>query len=513
MSLTRNIRIGIFTLIGLLIIVGFSFYVNDRPYWNKPCKHVSIHVDDATGLRRKSPVRTLGLEIGYIHTVNLAGDKVLIDVCVTAPVKLNADTKAYIKSLGFLGDRFLELKPMDMVDEGGHITPVTAPKSISPTPSETSHDDKKAEDDLKSDASAPIRVLNETKDSIDELEKDRIDENKTQIFMKVINGFYSVLVPSAYAEEEAQVVKENKPLTASRDAEIQDTLKKVGKLIDNLSLMIQDVREVTQQREFKESIVNLNQAMKNLEQLLRPNGKTVANVNSALESFKNSTAQLEDVVRKINNGSGTIGKFVNDPSIFDELKAAVNSINLLLGRAGTLRTFVDMSASKIDAYDGYKARLHLLIAPNPGRYYLIGIDSDPRGRDKKTITTTSVNGSTPSVETKTVNEEKGIRLTAMFGKYFGPLDLRVGILEDAGTVALGFWLDPERRFGIQSEFFSPSKSEPFTARIYGRAQFFSALYVTGGVDQLTRYNGKTPVFYGFGLYFDDDDLKYLLAFK
>ena len=41
--------------------------------------------------------------------------------------------------------------------------------------------------------------------------------------MKVITGFYSWLIPSAYAEE---AVTEGKTLTASRDAEIQDTLKK-----------------------------------------------------------------------------------------------------------------------------------------------------------------------------------------------------------------------------------------------------------------------------------------------
>ena len=65
--MNRILRIGIFTAVGVFAIVAFSIYVNDHPYWYRSCNEVKIHVDDATGLRRKSPVKTLGLEIGYIN--------------------------------------------------------------------------------------------------------------------------------------------------------------------------------------------------------------------------------------------------------------------------------------------------------------------------------------------------------------------------------------------------------------------------------------------------------------
>jgi phospholipid/cholesterol/gamma-HCH transport system substrate-binding protein len=180
---------------------------------------------------------------------------------------------------------------------------------------------------------------------------------------------------------------------------------------------------------------------------------------------------------------------------------------------------VDISAWNIPAYDGNKAKFSVIIAPNPGRYYLIGIASDPRGRDRKTVTTTSVNGGTPSVEVKTVNEEKGLRITAMFGKYFGPLDLRVGLLEDDGAVGAGIWFDENRRFGIHADVYSPGKDQPLMVRAYARAQLWSSVYITGGIDSHRKfYNPDTgknqiPYFVGAGLFFDDDDLKYLLAFK
>ncbi len=491
--MNRVLRIGIFTAVGVLAIVAFSIYVNDHPYWYRACNEVKIHVDDATGLRRKSPVKTLGLEIGYINAVDLDGDRVLVKVCVTGPVSLNSETRAYIRSSGFLGDKFLELKPMDKLGK----LPVSSPPSAPiPAPAE------------------PAPTESSPSSSLDSLDSSYEIQGQTQPnpLLRFLRAAADWLVPAAHAEEQGTT------LNASRDAELQDTVKKVGKLIDQLTLMVGDLREVTQQKEFKETIVNLNGSMKHLEGLLRPDGKVMKNVSAAMESLKTTMAAAEAVMNKVKEGEGSLGKFINDPSLYDDIRAAIQSINLLLGKAGLLRTFVDIGTWRVPAYDGNKSFFRLTIAPNPSRYYLIGITSDPRGRDTKTTTSTSVNGGSTNVETKTVNEEKGLRITAMFGKYFGPLDLRVGLLEDYGAVGIGLWLDSARRYGIHADIYSLGNQKPVTARIAARATIYSSVYVTGGIDQLQKYTdskgrSQTTYFFGGGLFFDDDDLKYLLAFK
>lgn len=495
--MNKTLRIGIFTAVGVFLIVAFSVYVNDKPYWYRGCNEVNIHVDDATGLRRKSPVKTLGLDIGYINKVSLDGERVLITVCVTGPVKLSSETRAYVRTSGFLGDKFLELKPMERADGG-------------------------QSGDLESgDNSAPVQaspieepnLLPTVESEVPEINSIQPVVTEPLSFIPWERTWFGLFLPM---KAEAA---ENPTLNASREAELQDTVKKVGRLIDQLTLMVGDLREVTQQKEFKETIVNLNGAMKHLEQLLRPSGKTVKNLDSAMESLKNTMASAESVMNKIKEGEGSIGKLVNDPSIFDELKSAVKSVNLLLGKAGALKTYVDIGGWSVPAYDGNKARFSVMIAPNPGRYYLVGIASDPRGRDRKTVTTTSINGGTPVTEVKNVNEEKGMRITAMFGKYFGPLDLRVGILEDSGAVGAGIWFDESRRFGIHADVYSPGKNQPLMVRAYARAQIWSSVYFTGGVDSHRKFfnpdtrKESVPYFYGVGLFFDDEDLRYLLAFR
>lgn len=482
--MNRILRIGIFTAVGVFAIVAFSIYVNDHPYWYRSCNEVKIHVDDATGLRRKSPVKTLGLEIGYINAVDLDGEKVMVKVCVTGPVKLNAETRAYIRSSGFLGDKFLELKPVDKI--GGR--PSSSPKAPEAEPSMPA-----------SEPPAPTSDVDDGPGS-----------DAGSFVARFLRAAADWIIPSAHAEE--------KTLDASREAELQDTVKKVGKLIDQLTLMVGDLREVTQQKEFKETVVNLNGAMKHLEGILRPDGKVMKNVSNAMESLRNTMASAEAVMNKIKEGEGSIGKFINDPSLYDDVRAAIQSVNLLLGKAGLLRTYVDIGTWRVPAYNGNKSFFRVTIAPNPSRYYLIGITSDPRGREHKTTTTTSVNGGAENVEVKRVNEGKGLRITAMFGKHFGPLDLSVGLKEDYGTLGVGFWFDGARRYGIHADIYSRGNESPLTVRAYARATIYSSLYVTGGIDQLPKFtdakgSSRYTYFAGAGLYFDDDDLKYLLAFK
>lgn len=486
--MNRILRIGIFTAVGVFAIVAFSIYVNDHPYWYRSCNEVKIHVDDATGLRRKSPVKTLGLEIGYINAVDLDGDRVLVRVCVTGPVSLNSETRAYIRSSGFLGDKFLELKPMDKMGAVPSSSPASSPI---PAPAEP----------------APESSPSSSRNSGFDIQK----ESSVHLVQSFLIAAADWIVPSAQAADEPT-------LNASREAELQDTVKKVGKLIDQLTLMVGDLREVTQQKEFKEMVINLNSSMKHLESLLRPDGKVMKDVSAAMGSLKNTMASAEALMTKVKEGEGTLGKFINDPSLYDDIRAAIQSINLLLGKAGLLRTYVDIGAWRVPAYNGTKSYFRVTIAPNPSRYYLIGIASDPRGRETKTTTSTSVNGGATNVETKTVNEEKGLRITAMFGKYFGPLDLSVGLKDDYGTVGVGVWFDSARRFGVHADIYSLGNEKPVTLRAYARANIFSSAYVTGGIDQLQKYTdtkgqARYAYFVGAGLFFDDDDLKYLLAFK
>ena len=83
-SMSTKWRVGLFSILGILAVGVVTVYVNDRPFWWRSCQYVEINVDDATGLRAKSPVRSLGLQIGFIKNVTLSETQVTLGLCLTA---------------------------------------------------------------------------------------------------------------------------------------------------------------------------------------------------------------------------------------------------------------------------------------------------------------------------------------------------------------------------------------------------------------------------------------------
>src|SRR5271156_534441 len=130
-TLNTRLKVGIFSLVGFALIAVITVWVNDKPFWYRPCQLVHINVEDATGLKTKSPIRSLGLEIGYLRDVDLSETHVSLGICITAPVEVLPSTRAYIRGEGFLGDKFVELKPVRYVGAGA------APASADSNPAVT----------------------------------------------------------------------------------------------------------------------------------------------------------------------------------------------------------------------------------------------------------------------------------------------------------------------------------------------------------------------------------------
>ncbi|NBU22096.1 MCE family protein, partial [bacterium] len=135
-SAATRFKVGVFTLLGIIAAIFVSIFITNRPSWWRPCQYVKINVEDATGLNTKSPVRSLGIQVGYLKTVELFESHVALGVCLTAPVELLPSTRAYIRGEGFLGDRFVELKPLKYITEESVTPASTAPNEVVPAPQE-----------------------------------------------------------------------------------------------------------------------------------------------------------------------------------------------------------------------------------------------------------------------------------------------------------------------------------------------------------------------------------------
>lgn len=467
--MTTKLKTGIFTLVGLVFMGSLTIYVNNRPFWWRPCSPVQITVEDATGLKMKAPVKSLGLEIGYVSDIGLVETGVKLLVCVTAPVEIMPETKAYVRSEGFLGDRFLELKPVKYVGDHTMKDPVTAP--IKPK-----------------------------------------EEHSSLVPSKIWDF---VGLPEAFAEDGES------PAPAAKNIPVGEKSTDMQALMSEMKALTTSLKEAINPEEIRGTIRQLNKTLEDASKALSPQGGLTQTAQRSLIKLEDAIEQLRDQMTRINQGQGSLGMLLNDPVYAEELKKALLSANKLLGRANDLRIEVSLGINQLPAYNATRAAFQVSIFPKPDRFYLVGLDSDPRGKISQLDSTNCVNGKCFTNVTTTI-DKGGYVFTAMLGKVLvDRLSVAVGILHGDGAAALGWNLGPDtNREMLQAKgelyFRSQSVDGSWTAqpdgRIYMNYQPISIFYLTGGIEGFRKVDGKFSAFYGAGIRFDDEDIKLLISF-
>jgi phospholipid/cholesterol/gamma-HCH transport system substrate-binding protein len=554
-SKATTVRVGLFTLFGLALIGAFTVFVNDKPYWWRKCEPVFISVEDATGLKTKSPIRSLGLQIGYLHSVELTETRVRIGVCITAPVQVLDTTRAYIRGEGFLGDKFVELKPVryvgnikvgDHSSDGLPVVPVPSAVPVESATGATGHGEgsrvtkKPAKVSLiqsvlnVEDASlAALRALQE-KPVVIEKEKPRdvselspeLNENsdeKKPLAYPIESTLYRVLdflVPSAYAEGEVSNAKEVPVGTSNKD--MDKLIEQSNKLMIEMTDLTKNLKEGLQPKELRETIQQLNKTLQNASKALSPEGGLNSTARRALEKLEKAFEAMQQQMERINRGEGSVGRLLNDPVYADEALKAMKNLNKLLNKAADIEFYIRLGAEQMPVYDGGRGYFHIQVYPNPSRYYLLGITIDPRGLRRVLNTTTTSNGQTNTVRSEQI-EEGGLLLTGMLGKVFwNRLDFAAGALHGDGAFTTAFHLGPkgsERMFSIRNDVYVRGQGFGLNDRLVAVTQPFirdpvlGSIYFTGGVESFRKVEGKTAYLFGVGVSFTDDDIKLLFAFK
>ncbi len=542
-----TVRVGLFTLFGLALVGAFTVFVNDKPYWWRKCEPVYISVEDATGLKTKSAIRSLGLQVGYLHSVELTETRVKIGVCITAPIEILPDTRAYIRGEGFLGDKFLELKPVRYVGDikvGPRNRPESAPAAPPPEPvasatapttslntrtEDRRPSSRKSPSGLKSpliqhelDANPskslpnlPVEIEKETPPDTSELNPDQQSYRINSTMYRLLD----LLIPSASAEDVSNA-KEVQVGNSNRD--MDKLIEQSNKLMIEMTDLTKNLKEGLQPKELRETIQQLHKTLQSAGKALSPEGGLNSTARRALEKLEKAFEAMQQQMERINRGEGSVGRLLNDPVYADEALKAMKNLNKLLNKAADIQLMVRLGAEQLPAYDGGRGYFQIQIFPNPTRYYLIGITIDPRGRRTVLNTTTTSNGQSTAVSSEQI-EEGGILLTGMLGKIFwNRLDLAAGALHGDGAVSIGFHLGPagsEQALTVRNDLYIRGQGIGLNDRLTLMAQPFihneilGSLFVNGGLESFRKYNGKTSAFFGAGVTFSDDDIKLLFAFK
>ena len=350
----RRFRVGIVVLIALIAVMIGIFMVGQRAHLFVKKFPYETRFDSASGLVPGNPVRLNGVTVGNVLEVILSPDpadrtvRVIYDVDRRAAPRLRKGTKASIKTIGLLGDKYIEL-------EGGTAEEpeVEIGGSIPQAPGAGIEKLLEGGGDLLADLSGIARslknILKRTEEgkgflgalTSESEEGARLSNNLNSTLANLNSilrrvdqgqGFAGrLLADQKYGQETGDALKGAVRSLQSVFSRIDESMqnntgalaalisdpegkKKLYGFLDNLSTAAASLGTV---------IGQLEKGNGTLAILLRDE-QFGREFTGHLKSFSKS---LDSIGQKLDNGTGTAGKLINDPAIFDAANHVVIGIN------------------------------------------------------------------------------------------------------------------------------------------------------------------------------------------
>lgn len=512
--MSKEARVGIFVLLGLLILTYFTFRISKWGGIGENGYTVTVDFDTAAGLEPKSDVKMAGVPIGKVDEIRLVGTNARLVLRIDDGIRIPKDSVASIQSQGMLGEKYVEIYPGKALDQmladGGRIDNTMA----SPNLDELLRKVGLIGDDIKrfTDTLATTFGTPEGKLAMQDILE---NVRETSVALRSIVAGNEEKLNRIVANVE-KVSADLKEVTSANKENLRET-------IANLRAFSETLKEQTPElaRKINEAAGKMG-SMADKAGALADNANVVLaenreGIRDSIASFKAASSKLDNtlasagqVMARIERGEGTLGKLVNDNSVAGSLSDTLDGINKLVRKGDSLKTFIDYRLEYRGESSDYKHYVDVRLQPTADKYYLLGIADDPKGRLFSSDVTTTTGGTTVNaVEDRYENK---LLFTALIAKRFSGLTLKGGVIESTGGIAADYQLVPDRlTFSGEAFNFSRKGDRPHL-KAYANYDIVKNLFVTGGIDDFVSKERKLrTLFMGFGIKFADDDLKTLLG--
>ena len=473
--MSTTAKVGAFFLVALVLTGLLIWKIEDLKFGRATGKIISVQFDDIAGLKEKSDARMAGVLVGKVARIRLVGGKALVDIELNRDIALRKGASASIQSLGMLGDKYVELGP----------GPVGAPE-----------------------ISAGSTIQGDTPVSFDEITRLARD---IEVDLRDITSNLKSSLGGALGEE------------------------RLGGIVENVLVLSQELRRLLEANRanidsttenFREFSTQMTALVSRIDRLVASNS---GNLTDATGNAKELSAKLQTTVDnmnaitgKINQGTGTVGALINsdetNKNINETLlavKEGVESLSAAMSSAKKLNIDLGLRTEYLTGIEKGKGYFTVDIQPSgKPRFYRLELSSQPFGveRNTTTITTTTF----PDGHTETTREDETsfkdtVAITAQVGWRFGQFVGRAGVTENSGGAGLDYLTLKDRlRFSADVWHFDRRNDLNAHAKVAGRYYFSPSVFVIGGWDDfLNTKSNLDSLFFGAGVRWGDDDVKYL----
>ncbi|MCG8456645.1 MAG: MCE family protein [Holophagales bacterium] len=478
----QAVKVGIFVSLCLVVLGYLVFRIEDWSFFGPQGQRVEAVFDSVAGLDERAPVRVAGVRVGTVEALGLDGSRARVTLLLERPVPLTDGSYARIANAGILGDKYVEL--------------VLGPSSAAPL-------------------AAGTVLPGETPVSFDEAlaRFDKLGESLQEVTGDLTSSGDMGATLRRLLDNLEATSADIRQLVASNRDQVNATLGNFERFSSTLAQELPALTEkVSRLLEQVDGVVAENRGE------LRGSLENIRDVTGRIQT---SVDNLNDISSQIRSGEGTLGKLVYDDAAHDSLvstlgavEEGVGTLNETLGRAQRLELLLGLEGAVYPDVDNGAAEVSIRLSTHPRRFYRIGLGDTPQGRvrtETRVVTTTLPDG---TVETTTIEERKiedKFTFDAQLGYRLGDFTVRAGLIDSAAGGALDYHvLDRRLSFSLEAfDFSRPEDLDPHL-RFTTRYQLNPNIYLLGGYDDFLTDETES-VFFGAGIRWKDDDLKYLLG--
>ena len=105
----NEFKVGLLAIATIIAVVVMSLKVTSNQSGFGQYVTYRTIVKDASGIFPKTPIKVAGINAGRIASIELQGNTALITFEILKQIQVTKNSKLRIKSVGFLGDKYIEI--------------------------------------------------------------------------------------------------------------------------------------------------------------------------------------------------------------------------------------------------------------------------------------------------------------------------------------------------------------------------------------------------------------------
>jgi ABC-type transporter Mla subunit MlaD len=289
LNLSNEVKVGITVLLAFIIaFIGFRF-MRDIPIFRQTFQ-ISATFDRGDGISRGSLVNVSGVKVGSVSSVRLTSDnRVRITMSLDGEFPIPEGTVAQLTSLGIVEGKsiVLDLGDSDSYLEYGDEIEGVYVESVTEVLGSRSEEIAGDVSESLSELNTFLRQLNNTFD----------DSTRVSLDETIFNA--------------SQAAERLSDILAERQQDISQSIESGSQILARMDTLA------------AENSPRIDSIMVTLEE-------NIAELEVLRTELEGATANLNQILDKINRGEGTIGKLVNDPAVYDNVEELSRELSKLV---------------------------------------------------------------------------------------------------------------------------------------------------------------------------------------